>query len=221
MAEPEVGVAIDIAAGGVAGAPRVRADRQTTRKWFLTYPRCDDSKEELLTHLQSLGAITEFCICRETHEDGGLHLHAYVYYDKPGVRNKDIVKFDFNGHHGNYQSVRSRNRVLEYVQKQDADVLTNIDKDLLVDKTKKRKRENAEIFESSEKELKDMMRDGDYSWRQLLSMLKARHAYRLMTLEPLQSVRVKGIWISGEPGSGKSHWAPTAIPFLDKIRFSE
>ncbi len=212
MAEPEVGVQVDIAANGVAGAPRARADRSTTRKWFLTYPRCDATKEECLAHLQSVGKLDEFCICRETHEDGGLHLHAYVFYDKPGVRNADIIKFDFNGYHGNYQSVRNRSRVLVYVQKQDADVLTNIDKELLVDKGAKRKRENAEVFGSSETELKAMYLAGDYSWRGLLAMLKARHAFRLMTMKPLQAMDVKGIWIYGEPGCGKSHWARTQFP---------
>ncbi len=208
----EVGVGIEVnAAVGAVGGPRQKY-RSTTRKWFLTYPRCDLSKEELLAHLQSLGKLDEFCICRETHEDGGLHLHAYVWFDKPGLPNKDCVKFDFNGHHGDYQSVRSRSRVLKYVQKADADVLTNIDKELLVDKGAKRKRENLEIFNGSEVELKRLVMEGEYSWRQLIAILKARHAFRLMTLKPLTSQNVKGIWICGEPGCGKSHWARNAWP---------
>ncbi len=207
-------VEVDVAgaAGGGPAPARAVVNRHATRQWFLTYPRCEVDKEVLLAHLQTIGTVQEYCICRETHEDGGLHLHAFVRYDKPGVRRADLIKFDILGHHGDYQSVRSRRCVLEYVQKEDADVLTNIDKELLVDKTKKRQRENMEVFDGSEVELKAMMRAGDYSWRQLVAMLKARHAYRLMTCKPLQSQTVKGIWVYGEPGTGKSHWARTQFP---------
>jgi CMP-2-keto-3-deoxyoctulosonic acid synthetase len=52
--------------------------------WFLTYPRCPLSKQEVLEALQSLpGAkITEYVICEERHASGLPHLHAFVKYGK-------------------------------------------------------------------------------------------------------------------------------------------
>ena len=48
--------------------------------FFLTYPNCGVSKEDLMEHLKSLGEVDKACVCQELHKDGTPHLHAFVKY---------------------------------------------------------------------------------------------------------------------------------------------
>lgn len=69
--------------------------------FFLTYPHCDHTKEELMEFLHGLRTVDKAVVCREEHSDGTPHLHAFVKFEKTA----DIKKadyFDFKGCHGNY-----------------------------------------------------------------------------------------------------------------------
>lgn len=87
---------------------------------FLTYPQCSLELEYIYDHLLTLpiGNLLpdKLCVAQETHEDGNLHYHCYLYY--PSKRNiTDPSIYDIDGHHPNMQSCRSPKSVLKYVTK--------------------------------------------------------------------------------------------------------
>lgn len=92
--------------------------RLCAKKFLLTYPQHDGTKEELLDHLRTFGAIKQYVICRELHSDGHPHLHACIEYDRK-VDTTNPNHFDFQEKHGNYQSVRRWVNAVEYVKKGD------------------------------------------------------------------------------------------------------
>lgn len=86
----------------------------------LTYPRCDVSLEDLLTFLRNKQSgsrmVRSVIVSSETHEDGGLHRHAYVQYDgRVNLSNPRF--FDFGEFHPNIQSCRNVEAWKNYVRK--------------------------------------------------------------------------------------------------------
>lgn len=86
----------------------------------ITYPRCDASLDDLLTYCRNKSFGTRVpkhvIVCSETHEDGGLHRHAYIHYDgRINVTNPNA--FDFGGFHPNIQTCRNVEAWKNYVKK--------------------------------------------------------------------------------------------------------
>jgi len=85
------------------------------KQFFLTYPRCERSADELAQFLQSVATCSYYLIARELHEDGTPHLHACVQYVETlrgGVR-----LLDFEGHHPNKQDPRKWEACKQYCKK--------------------------------------------------------------------------------------------------------
>lgn len=101
--------------------PKYRANR---KKFFLTYPKCDRSPEDLLAHLSSISEIHKYLIARELHKDGTYHLHAYVeFVKKQDFKNSRWA--DFDDHHPNDAgSVRNELAVTKYCTK-DGNFISN------------------------------------------------------------------------------------------------
>lgn len=73
--------------------------RFAARYGLLTYAQCGDLDPfRVSDHLGSLGA--ECIIGREDHEDGGIHLHAFVMWESE-YRTRDERQFDVDGRHPN------------------------------------------------------------------------------------------------------------------------
>jgi len=97
------------------------------QKWALTWPHCTLTKEECLERLQALPgpAIKHYVICREKHEDGSPHLHAYLNYETKvafGPRRWDLGPEI----HGDYEPCNSWRHWAKYCQK-DGDFIANFD----------------------------------------------------------------------------------------------
>lgn len=115
---------------------------------FLTYPRCDESKEDLFTFFQGYEnpKALEIVVAREQHQDGCNHLHAVVKFDKT-YRTRNPQEFDFRGAHCNIQPARSYKNVLKYCTKED-DFISNFDvSSLLVKQESEKKRLGKRIIE--------------------------------------------------------------------------
>lgn len=92
------------------------------KNFFLTYPHCDVSPQDLLDHLCSLstarGLPLPFIyarVCRELHQDGQPHLHALLCLEKHYRAAANF--FDFQGCHCNIQGARSISAVRDYLAK--------------------------------------------------------------------------------------------------------
>nr|QKI29006.1 Rep [Trichosanthes kirilowii CRESS virus] len=72
----------------------------------LTYPQSDFDLNACLEFLKSItvgsATVVEVIVCSERHEDGHLHRHAFVRFNRR-IDLRDANKFDFQGRHANVQ----------------------------------------------------------------------------------------------------------------------
>lgn len=89
------------------------------RKFLLTYPKCDETKESLKDFLNGIKKTKFVRVCKELHQDGDAHLHAVVAFESLLQTNER--GFDFNGNHPNIKIIGKKKddwiRVLDYVAK--------------------------------------------------------------------------------------------------------
>ena len=80
----------------------MNSKRIQAKGWFLTYPQCAMTKEDLLEGLKGClpVKIQEYVVAEEKHENGDPHLHAFVKYEKKVEWKAD--RWDIGTHHGNY-----------------------------------------------------------------------------------------------------------------------
>lgn len=209
-----------------------RANKRVCARWrgkrfFLTYPRCNLAKEDLLSELQKSNnfSIQDWCIAEEKHQDGTPHLHAYLHLATAlDTRNQRI--FDVLNFHPNIQAVRSIAAVVKYIRK-DKNYTQN--RDNLIPKEN-----NDDIWG----EARNMARAGpgldgveeaiDLLWARVPKIM-AKDAERIRknlegiapknTVEPKYSEdkfnipfhwdQTKTLILSGPSGTGKTSWALT------------
>jgi len=85
------------------------------KRFFLTYARCNRTKEELLEFLSAKAEIAHYVICRELHEDGTPHLHACVQFLE--TQRQPVAWLDFHGKHPNKQDPRKWVACTKYCKK--------------------------------------------------------------------------------------------------------
>jgi len=104
------------------------------RNWFLTYPKCNATKEEVIENIKEFSKkapIRGAIVAQEKHKDGTDHLHAVIQFTD-AYRTRLASVFDVltagekhtEGKHGNYQSARNLQAVIDYVHKSDPAPLT-------------------------------------------------------------------------------------------------
>nr|AIP88402.1 replication associated protein [South African cassava mosaic virus] len=95
------------------------------KNYFLTYPKCNLSKEAALDQLRQLQTPTNklfIKICRELHENGEPHLHALIQFEgKYNCTNQrffDLISPSRSAHfHPNIQGAKSSSDVKSYLDK--------------------------------------------------------------------------------------------------------
>lgn len=170
-------------------------------QWFLTYPQCEATKEQLLEHVKTVDTVVHYLIASELHEDGGKHLHAYLKFEK-GILKTKFKIFDFLDYHGNYQPCRSCKNVIKYCKK-DGNYICNFDIDLYLQKKGKI---SASTIKT--KSVKDVIESGEIHFTQARAFVFAKGCL----MEPYSSDDVRGIWFYGPPGTGKTHLARELFP---------
>lgn len=90
--------------------------------FFLTYPQCPAPREVVADMLATKGTIVKGLIGQEKHQDGNLHLHAYVKYaDRVTTRKPAFFDIVHEGktYHGNYAPAKSAIASIGYISKED------------------------------------------------------------------------------------------------------
>lgn len=170
--------------------------------WFLTYPQCNLSKEQIKEALVD-HKVAEYVIATEEHKDGNPHAHVFLKYTTRQTWSG--TKWDIGTFHGNYQVAKSWKAVEKYCKK-DGDYIANIN----VEGAKSHKSKNLKLLTEDPKDLVDQ---GEITLLQLPNLIKAKAAYKLLEAAKDQE-DVRGIWIWGPPGVGKSHQVRTSEPSL-------
>jgi hypothetical protein len=107
-----------LAHNGLKSGKRIQA-----KGWFLTWPKCNVSKEDALELLKATGELAEWVVASELHNDGTPHLHAFIKY----TRKVDfkVDRWDLGTYHGNYQVAKCWRAVEKYCKK-DGDYISSI-----------------------------------------------------------------------------------------------
>lgn len=178
------------------------------KKFFITYPRSDFVLESLLNHLKKgflehTGQnVTKYIVCKEAHEDGEPHHHAFIELARP-FRGKVPASFlDYQERHPSIETVTNYQGAIKYLKKE-GNFITNMDfeKKVTKDDIAKMVLTGIALTEVVEKYPKYLF---GYS---RLKVDLAMYRLDLKKLDPLD--RPCGIWIGGPSGSGKSTIATT------------
>lgn len=92
------------------------------KMFFLTFPRCDVSPAVVVEKAKAKwNDLEAIAVVQEKHEDGGLHLHAFLEFkDKKNIKRADF--FDcLTGSHPNISAVRKKLETFKYMLKDPID----------------------------------------------------------------------------------------------------
>lgn len=195
------------------------------KAFFLTYPKCDLTRERALELLKAKLVshnIVHYCIAQEKHEDGSPHLHCLIILEKKKSVHGDKY-FDLEQYHGNYQTARNRVKVFDYITKADPTVLTNMDAESLRIKSASRELIGKRILAGEEpKDLVEEYPNLLFGFKRLQEDLKAYQEAKVeyqplptflpngwqLLIQPLSGAKKRHFWIwSSGPNKGKTTWA--------------
>lgn len=193
---------------GDGDGPSTKFRHPEVKGWFLTYPRCSLSPQEVLksirdTHLDN--AIKYHLISRELHADGEPHIHAYIVLTKKVKFSP--TRFDLGHYHGNYQPARDPAACKLYVKKHGDFIESDPDDDSQLGKRASR---NKVFIQEDSHSLVD---SGRITLFQLPGLVKAKALYRSMQSRHDAGLR-RCLWLHGLPGVGKSFWVRAREPSL-------
>lgn len=171
--------------------------------WFLTWPRCDISKDDALTILADKFNIQEYVICEEEHQDGGKHLHAFIKLEK--AKRIKSNSFDLKSFHGHYEKAKCWRAVQEYCKK-DGNYISNIN----IENAKQKQSKKLEK-EDYERDALELIEEGKLHIMSLNNFIRNQNTYLLLKKRknddrrdnsPVKKKRHE--WIYGESNTGKS-----------------
>lgn len=186
--------------------------------WFLTYPKCGWSKEDVLVALQDRMhqfqlIIEEYIICEEKHKDGSPHLHAFLKLDRKVRLKGDRFDIEILGEkkHGDYEPAKSWNSVKKYIVKGDpktANYIANFDVEAVF------KKQNKKIgIKELESDPLDLLEQGIITGFQLANFVKNQNIYKLLKQKrngeqfnfDEEVEKKRHFWFYGNSNSGKTY----------------
>lgn len=176
--------------------------RINTQNLFLTYSRCDITREDLCLALKGLCPNWRYIlVAEEKHEDGAPHLHAVVQMKA----RKDIINprfFDIRTFHPKIESCKDVSASIDYVKK-DGRFIEEGTANLPA--KKKKKLTNHELLTC---DLKEMIDNDTIDVMQLEKIQRARLAYQTLGGNPNPTCATEI----------PNHWDGLALPLIDGKR---
>ncbi len=167
----------------------------------LTWPRAAFDNTYLLNVLkEKLGdRVVYILVCQESHEDGGLHSHAFVKLSTP-LNATNMRFFDVDGHHAHIETVRNVKSWVAYVKKERNWVEFGVSP-LTVEKMSKKER-NERILNDG---IAKCVEDGVIDLMNVQKYIVGVEALRMLN----QKDRVEPVvyWFYGGTGTGKTRKA--------------
>lgn len=177
--------------------------KQQAKGWFLTYPKCDLTKEQLLEELQKTGKVSEWVVAQEKHKDGEPHLHAFIKYEKKVYFG--ATKWDVLGFHGNYQVAKSWKAVRAYCEKE-SDYISN-----MALESAKQKHSKGIMKEHLLMDPLDLIEQGILKPMSLANFVKNQQMFELLKkkrerpdLSLIPTDKKRHVWIYGGSNTGKT-----------------
>lgn len=197
--------------------------RLNAKQLFLTYPQCPLDLETVLQQLLGLLPVSKYTVAQEEHQNGELHIHAYLLLEKK-VHIRQPHKLDLKGedktYHGKYEGCRSARAVDTYVKKGNK-FLTNIETSTAMSNWGKAlalAREN-KAKEASELLSLEHPRDMILHQTAIRNALRNARTPTLAAFLPIETYstlpewnKTKTLIISGPSGLGKTNLAKLLLP---------
>lgn len=191
---------------------RHEAFRFNSQQLFATYPHCHLNHNQVLDCFKALGhPILRYVIAIEKHQDGSPHVHAYIKFEsKLDIR--DSSYFDIVKCHGNYQGVRSAKNVIEYCVK-DGEFIANFDVRGEPTYRSVLRRDLARRIIQTDN-LVPIVEENPELIFQFRSLTESLRLFRMQREPIVDWYDVRGVWLWGPPGVGKSHAIRAQNPSL-------
>lgn len=176
--------------------------RLNCERLFLTYPQTAVTKQELLDVLVAKLPVKNAIICQEKHGDGNPHLHAVVKLSKK-VNIRDQRLLDVGSVHGKYESCKNYRQAVKYVTKEDQEPLLYQIDEASIKSIIGKKLDPYEFGALKPKDLQPWIIKNGLQLH-AKRYLDNHKAFRASAPEPEDCDDVRGYWIYGRPGIGKS-----------------
>jgi len=186
------------------------------KRFFLTYPTCTRTPQELVAYLQGKAPVRSYLVARELHQDGQPHLHACVEFKTH--QRKAVDWLDDFGVHPNKQDPRKWAACKQYCKK-DGDFLEGPE-----DEPEDNLQETLAQMDTEEQWMeycltkKITFQYAQWFWTRMrqddCTILGDEHEGRICDqLKELKYVDSTQTWIlRGESGTGKTTWAKINMP---------
>ncbi|OLY79419.1 Replication-associated protein [Smittium mucronatum] len=208
--------------------------RLSAKSFFLTYPNCSLTKQEVYDELMKKPfEMTKYIIAVESHEAGHPHVHVYLK-SKNKLNVKSARYFDIGGYHGEYGTCESASAVSGYVIK-GGDFITNIDESeyrRIVTNAVQRFVDAPDFEEAMEIVMNDYNMGRDWvknplAYEQGVRYIKRKskkiyrnpnYKFRELPLVSFWNPDKRVLWMHGGTGLGKTEFAKTLFynPLLVK-----
>nr|WPR18794.1 MAG: hypothetical protein [Crogonang virus 115] len=188
--------------------------RIDSKSWFMTWPTCPLDKEQVLALLLAKGKeITGAVICRELHQDGQPHVHAYVLLGRQFCC-KNARFWDLGEYHGRYEKARNIDHCVKYIKK-DGDILEHGSiswTEKVAARQEHRRYLGKRLMDGDP--LADVVRDDPSLMFGLSSLYKDVCTWKQLSIQAADATDTRGIWIYGPSGVGKSRYVRAHEPSL-------
>jgi hypothetical protein len=181
---------------------------------FITYPKCPLSKEKIGDFLWGEFDCRFVKVSQEKHQDGSLHIHAFVQGNKK-IHIRNARRLDIEGFHPRIEAAKgSYEEIKDYMEKEDKQPWEfGIADKAMGDRSAKTKEgikaRNEKLISS---DLTALVAEGEIEIEKYIQIKKNVAQYKMDVIKIGGYMERKCLWLYGSPGCGKSRWCREKYP---------